>query len=148
MRAKLSLIAERINKQLRVQPPIKPIHVEYIYRACGFEVSFFGNTSTWCSLLTDNDILVLEYFADLRNYYTYSYGSSLNSKLACQLVTSIVRSVDSFLKGISNVKATFKFGHAETIYFLITLLVRGTIFKQLSINYLFILTSFTFKGLV
>ncbi|CAG8662691.1 8834_t:CDS:2 [Ambispora gerdemannii] len=122
IKEKLSPIADRINQKLGITPPLEPIHVDYIHRACGFEVAFFRNTTTWCSLLTDTDLLTMEYFNDIQHYYLYSYGNRLNSLLACQLITSFVHAVDDGLAGKSEIKSVLRFAHAETIYFLMTLL--------------------------
>ncbi|CAG8716776.1 7250_t:CDS:2, partial [Ambispora leptoticha] len=122
IKEKISPIANRITEKLGITPPLKPIHVDHIHRACGFEVAFFRNTTTWCSLLTDADLLTMEYFNDMHHYYLYSYGNRLNSLMACQLITSFVRTVDNGLAGKAKFKSVLRFAHAETIYFLMTLL--------------------------
>ncbi|CAG8463121.1 18576_t:CDS:2 [Acaulospora morrowiae] len=118
----LSKIAERLSNRFGMRPPLKPIHVDYIYRACSYAVSYSGSTDTWCSLLEEDDFLKLEYFHDMEKYYTFSYGSPLNTKLACKLYTSLVKSVDTFLEGKSSLKSVLKFAHAETIIFVTTML--------------------------
>ncbi|CAG8441004.1 3149_t:CDS:2 [Dentiscutata heterogama] len=118
----ISTISRRISDRLKIQPPLDPVHVDYIYRACSFAVSFSNKYDTWCSLLEKSDFLQLEYLLDLGDYYSYSYGYQLNSKLACRFFTSFVESVESYLTGRSQVKSTLKFAHAETIMFLATML--------------------------
>ncbi|CAG8496448.1 4615_t:CDS:2, partial [Dentiscutata erythropus] len=118
----ISTISRRISDRLKIQPSLDPIHVDYIYRACSFAVSFSNKYDTWCSLLEKDDFLQLEYLLDLGYYYSYSYGYQLNTKLACRFFTSFVESVESYLTGRSQVKSTLKFAHAETIMFLATML--------------------------
>src|SRR5437016_845413 len=79
----LTKIAKRISESLNITPELLPEHADYIYRACGFAIAFFYETKTWCSLLNKNEILEMEYFNDLVDYYSFSYGSELNKKLGC-----------------------------------------------------------------
>ncbi|RIA83421.1 histidine phosphatase superfamily [Glomus cerebriforme] len=118
----LTKIAKRISKSLLITPELLPDHVDYIYRACAFAIAFFSETKTWCSLLNKNEILELEYFNDIIDYYSFSYGSKLNEKLGCSLISNIIKSVENYLNGDSILKADLKFAHSETLQFLATTL--------------------------
>ncbi|CAG8754980.1 9272_t:CDS:2, partial [Cetraspora pellucida] len=118
----ISIISRRISDRLKIEPPLDPIHINYIYRACSFAVSFSDKNDTWCSLLEKDDFLQIEYLLDMGYYYSFSYGYQLNTKLACRFFTSFVESVESYLTGRSEVRSTLKFAHAETIMFLTTML--------------------------
>ncbi|RHZ50270.1 hypothetical protein Glove_502g7 [Diversispora epigaea] len=122
LRTHLSLNVKRINDLLGINPPLKAIHLDYIYRACTFEVTVFDRSDTWCSLLKKDDFLKLEFYHDLLYYHYYSYGTLFNTKLACQYYTNMIKSVENFLDGKSQLKSILKFGHAETILFLITMI--------------------------
>lgn len=74
-------------------------------------------------MLRKEDILTLEYFNDMKNYYRFAYGNDLNKRLACKLVTKLVNSVEKYLNGTSPVKAELFFTHSETFLFLYTILV-------------------------
>src|SRR4051812_24868617 len=87
----LTKIAKRISKSLHLTSELLPEHANSIYKACAFAIAFFDETNTWCSLLNKNEILEIEYFGDIIDYYSYSYGNELNEKLACSLVSNIVK---------------------------------------------------------
>src|SRR5690242_7948373 len=40
LNAFISDISRRISDRLKIEPPLDPIHINYIYRACSFAVSF------------------------------------------------------------------------------------------------------------
>ena len=119
----LTKIAKRISESLHLTPELLPEHADHIYKACAFSIAFFDDTKTWCSLLNKEEILEIEYFGDIINYYTFSYGHELNEKLGCVLISNIVKSVENYLSGNSTFKADLKFAHGETLEFLITTLV-------------------------
>ncbi|CAG8615711.1 3791_t:CDS:2 [Funneliformis mosseae] len=119
----LTKISNRISKKYNIEnPPLEPIHVNYIYLACAYDIIFFEKNRHWCEILQQEEILTLEYFNDMRYYYEFSYGSDLNKQLACKLVGEIVKGVDDYLNGDSTVKADLKFTHSETMMFLYTFL--------------------------
>jgi len=118
----LTKIAKRISGSLHLTSELSPEHADYIYGACAFSIAFFDETKTWCSLLNKDEILKIEYFHDLVDYYSYSYGNGLNEKLGCSLISNIIKSVEDYLNGNSILKADLKFAHSETLMFLATTL--------------------------
>jgi multiple inositol-polyphosphate phosphatase/2,3-bisphosphoglycerate 3-phosphatase len=119
----MTKISKRISESFDITPELLPEHADSIYRACAFAIAFFGKTNTWCSLLNKNEILELEYYNDLTDYYLFSYGSELNKKLGCSLISNIIKNIEDYLNGNSTLKADLKFAHAETLRFLSTTLV-------------------------
>lgn len=112
----ISPIATRLSEDLGVELTVD--HVDSIYTACAFETSFYRSHSNWCDLLTDNDILALEYTDDLAHYYKYSYGSDINQWVASALMEKLMHTL-----GDANApKMSFQFGHSQTVLFLQTLL--------------------------
>ncbi|CAI2188773.1 2304_t:CDS:2 [Funneliformis geosporum] len=119
----LTKISNRISKKYNIDNQLlEPIHANYIYLACAYDIIFFNKHKHWCELLQQEEILILEYFNDMKYYYEFAYGNDLNKRLACKLVSEIVKSVDDYLNGDSIVKADLKFTHSETIMFLYTFL--------------------------
>src|SRR3954452_3548997 len=74
----LTKISNRISESLQLTSGLSPEYADYIYKACAFSIAFFDETKTWCSLLNKDEILKLEYFSDLIDYYSFSYGNELN----------------------------------------------------------------------
>ncbi|CAI2188775.1 2305_t:CDS:2 [Funneliformis geosporum] len=118
----LSKIANRISESYHITPELSPKQAEAIYKACAFAVAFYDETRTWCSLFNQNEILEIEYYGDLLDYYLFSYGNELNEKLGCRLVSNIISNIDKYLVGNSTLKADLKFAHAESLQFLTTIL--------------------------
>ncbi|RUP42768.1 histidine phosphatase superfamily [Jimgerdemannia flammicorona] len=118
----LPAIAQRLNAQFP-NLDLQPEHISDIYSLCGYEASFKGSTSTWCTLLQPPEVEALEYIEDMDEYFSFSYGNPLNEFLACDLVTNLVTDIEALISNNPAAKhGTFKFGHAETIKFLATLL--------------------------
>ncbi|GBB85824.1 hypothetical protein RclHR1_12270004 [Rhizophagus clarus] len=118
----MTKISKRITESFDITPELLPEHADSIYRACAFAIAIFGKTNTWCSLLDKNEILELEYYNDILNYYSFSYGSELNKKLGCSLISNIIKNIEDYLNGNSTLKADLNFAHAETLRFLATTL--------------------------
>ncbi|CAG8645825.1 16271_t:CDS:2 [Funneliformis caledonium] len=118
----LSKIATRISESFHITPELTPKQAEAIYKACAFAISYYDETSTWCSLLNQNEILEIEYYGDVLDYHLYSYGNELNEKLGCRLISNIISNIDKYLIGNSTLKADLKFGHSESLQFLTTIM--------------------------
>ncbi|OZJ03605.1 hypothetical protein BZG36_03690 [Bifiguratus adelaidae] len=101
---------------------LEPTDLTQIYRLCAYEIAFRNQSNTWCTFLTRHDIATLEYLDDLEDYYTYSYGNPFNLIMGCELWQNLITSMQETVTLDAPLAATFKFGHAETIQFLATLL--------------------------
>lgn len=95
--------------------------VEKIFRLCAFGVMNRGDNS-WCSLLNEDDIKVLEYQDDLENYYEHSYGNSLNHKIECTLLSDITQHLRDFSMGKNTFRGVFRFTSSGTLVSLLTIL--------------------------
>ncbi|RIB23541.1 histidine phosphatase superfamily [Gigaspora rosea] len=118
----LKPIADRMTNDYGIYPPLDPNVVPSIYDACEFWVLFFNRTDTWCSLLSEDDIIKLAYRVDMIGYYKYSYGNPLNEQIGCVYYTQLVNSVESYLNGSSIMVADLKNGHAHTMVSVLTTL--------------------------
>lgn len=95
--------------------------VEKIFRLCAFGV-MNRRDSSWCSLLTEEDVKVLEYQGDLENYYEHSYGNSINHKIECTLLSDISQHLGDFSTEKSAVRGVFRFTSSGTLVSLLTIL--------------------------
>ncbi|CAM0136701.1 hypothetical protein VKS41_003509 [Umbelopsis sp. WA50703] len=112
----VTLIAARLSAELDID--LNSNQVDAIYSACAFETSFYHSESPWCLLLEADDILALEYADDLKQYYTYSYGSEINQWVATDLMTLILETISSPYPPTMS----FQFGHSQTVLFILTFL--------------------------
>lgn len=72
--------------------------VEKIFWLCVFGV-MNCNDSSWCDLLEDNDVKIMEYQGDLKVYYEYLYGNQLNLEMECILFFEIMKNLCDFFVG-------------------------------------------------
>lgn len=94
--------------------------VEKIYRLCAFGIMNRGD-NTWCALLDDEDVRVLEYQGDLEAYYEHSYGNELSYKILCPLLTEMTKQLQDFSKGKSDVHGVFRFASSGSLIQLLTI---------------------------
>jgi len=78
--------------------------------------------NSWCSLLNEDDIKVLEYQDDLEKYYEHSYGNSLNLKIECTLLSDITQHLRDVSTGESAFRGVFRFTSSGTLVSLLTIL--------------------------
>ncbi|RIB23552.1 histidine phosphatase superfamily [Gigaspora rosea] len=97
----LKPIADRMTKDYGIYPPLNPYLVPYIYDYCEFWVLHFNRTDTWCSLLSEDDIIKTRYYWDMAG---------------CVYYTQLVNSVENYLNGSSIMVADLKNGHANGIF--------------------------------
>ncbi|KAG0170767.1 PHOsphatase [Apophysomyces sp. BC1034] len=114
----LAAIAQRLSNDFGIEVSIR--NVDSIFDGCIFDVAQYRNTKFFCSLLSHDEILQLEYFRDLNIYYTYSYGyPEINTKVACELGQVLYQELqDAYNKMDGYHKLSLKFGHTQSIIFL------------------------------
>eukprot|EP01134_Creolimax_fragrantissima_P007601 CFRG7601T1 len=96
-----------------------------MYRACSYDTYFEGTLSPWCKFLGEDGLQVLEYHDDLKQWWVKSYGHVINYRIACPLLHSIVDQLERAWEAhqtSKQVQASIRFGHAETMQPLISLL--------------------------
>ncbi|KAJ2558723.1 hypothetical protein EV175_000663 [Coemansia sp. RSA 1933] len=113
-----------INLRLGTTRSVREISdIDIFYRLCGYDLSLYHRDDRWCSLL---DPIMSEYL-ELRRDIGFSrifgpYGADINKKLACVLFSETLADIDSALANPATAVSTFRFGHAETMVFVSTLL--------------------------
>ena len=79
------------------------------YEACAYEYMFNSPKKSFCSLLADH-VDILEYYADLENYYLNANGNALAKSAPMVLVRDIVDAIEANVT-----RANWRFAHAETL---------------------------------
>ncbi|KAJ2336292.1 hypothetical protein GGI00_000916 [Coemansia sp. RSA 2681] len=98
-------------------------NISALYLMCGYEVSLFARLDTWCSLFDPDTAALMELRNDIKYSRVYGpFGADINRRMACALFTAIFQDIDSALRSASSATSTFRFGHAETVMFVSTLL--------------------------
>ncbi|CAG8479750.1 27149_t:CDS:2 [Gigaspora margarita] len=112
----LKPIADRMTNDYGINPPLDPYLVPSIFNACQYWVLHFNRTDTWCSLLSEHDIIRSMYYFDMTIYSKSLNGNPINDRLGCVYYTQLVNSVDDYLNGNSIMVADLKNGHAHTMF--------------------------------
>jgi len=94
--------------------------IQELFTLCAFS-SITPENKAWCSTFTDNDIDILNYWTDLENYYSSSYGNKFSYQIGCPLMADIIDTINKYIKegfpfGI------FRFAHSSSVLTLQSLL--------------------------
>ncbi|KAG7218006.1 hypothetical protein INR49_020701 [Caranx melampygus] len=117
-------MAERLGlPQHRLTPDL----VEAAFFLCSYELSIKYLHSPWCFLFDDNDAKVLEYKADLKQYWKRSHGHVISGLSSCPLFHHVFRTLDKAGRPRRSTDAppepaSILMGHAETLLPLLSLL--------------------------
>nr|CCA15134.1 multiple inositol polyphosphate phosphatase 1 putati [Albugo laibachii Nc14] len=93
-------------------------HLEAAYDACAFDVALLKEYLQWCQIFRSNGpemLLSMDFFQDLKHFYRKSYGTPLAYEIASPLLRQMITEMRNRTIGVSDVGASFKFAHAETI---------------------------------
>ncbi|XP_075971143.1 multiple inositol polyphosphate phosphatase 1-like [Anticarsia gemmatalis] len=89
---------DRIQRRLGIDNSLSEANYIAIWDFCRFTSSGINNKfSPWCALFTTEDLKVMEYADDLREYYSHGYGTPMN-KLFGEIAMA------ELLKSFRNVK--------------------------------------------
>jgi multiple inositol-polyphosphate phosphatase/2,3-bisphosphoglycerate 3-phosphatase len=118
-------IAERVTAMIGAAPNfvITRENITSIYDLCSFEYVIYNITSQFCSLFAREDFEIFELYYDIGSYHIKGYGWDLSYQIASPLVKDIVDKFNAKINGSDKyTKAFLRFGHAETILPLLSLL--------------------------
>ncbi|XP_078079711.1 multiple inositol polyphosphate phosphatase 1b isoform X2 [Mustelus asterias] len=121
-------IMSNMAKKLGISPAaITTNMVEATFYLCTYEFILKGIVSPWCDLLDKEDVEVLEYLGDLKQYWKRSYGYKINGLSSYKLFQDLFQYMDQTIEesernqSISHT-AVLRFGHAETLLPVLTLM--------------------------
>ena len=116
-------VIKAVEKRLRINGSISLTFedVEIIGQLCAFGIMNHGDDS-WCALLSEDDLDVLNYAADLENYYQHSFGNELSYKIICVLLGDITKNLEDFSKEKKDARGEFRFASSGTLFSLFTIL--------------------------
>jgi multiple inositol-polyphosphate phosphatase/2,3-bisphosphoglycerate 3-phosphatase len=106
-------IEERL--QLKGKIELTADSAQKLFWLCAFATMNHENRD-WCSVFSDEDLEVLEYYDDINQYYRHSYGNEISYKTNCPLVADIIDSLKAFVtKNLSYPYGIFRFTHIGTM---------------------------------
>lgn len=96
--------------------------ISIMWGACQSDVDVFDDTSMWCSLFSEKDASLMEYYDDLGAYYTKGYAYPINHRMASLLFQDVVRGLEESRDCVGSateadlcVRSRLRFAHAETL---------------------------------
>uniref|UniRef100_A0A4W3JT58 Multiple inositol polyphosphate phosphatase 1 n=1 Tax=Callorhinchus milii TaxID=7868 RepID=A0A4W3JT58_CALMI len=101
--------------------------VQATFYLCTFEYVLKDVVSPWCDVFDKEDVEKLEYWGDLKHYWKRSYGHKINGLSSYNLFQDIFQHLDQAVEEsergeyISHT-AVLRFGHAETLLPILTLM--------------------------
>jgi multiple inositol-polyphosphate phosphatase / 2,3-bisphosphoglycerate 3-phosphatase len=70
---------DRIQRRAGLDTPLTDDNVTALYDLCRYTWSGIeGKSSPWCALFISEDLQILEYIEDLKQYYRNGYGTPMN----------------------------------------------------------------------
>ncbi|KAJ1733081.1 hypothetical protein LPJ61_001727 [Coemansia biformis] len=117
-------LRDRVSRRLGIDADMITVNdVHKMYALCGYNMALYGKDTHWCTLLDRQTTELMELRNDIEYTRIYGrYGGELNRHVACSLATSVFQDIDSALRDPAAATSVFRFGHAETLLFLTTLL--------------------------
>ncbi|CAB3236528.1 unnamed protein product [Arctia plantaginis] len=100
-----------VQERLGIKTPLDVFNIFSIYEMCRFYRSWTEVLqSPWCAAFSDKDLLVLEYYDDIRHYYRNGYGSKVNVNLGKPPLKDLYENFKSAVNGKGR-KVTSYFTH-------------------------------------
>ncbi|KAJ6636219.1 Multiple inositol polyphosphate phosphatase 1 [Pseudolycoriella hygida] len=94
-------------------PSLSKGDIVLMYTACGFETAWYKfNSSPWCSIFTENQLKILEFYFDLKHYWNDGYGFEINKMQACPALKDMVDHLDL---NSNHPNSTFYFTHSGAL---------------------------------
>ncbi|KAM3962684.1 multiple inositol polyphosphate phosphatase 1 [Aphomia sociella] len=93
-------VQNSVQERLGIRTVLTPDNIYSFYEICRFYRSWTPNLrSPWCSVFTDDDLVVLEYRDDVRHYYRNGYGTSVNTKLGGPVLKDLYDNFEAAVNG-------------------------------------------------
>uniref|UniRef100_A0A3Q1FGS2 Multiple inositol polyphosphate phosphatase 1 n=1 Tax=Acanthochromis polyacanthus TaxID=80966 RepID=A0A3Q1FGS2_9TELE len=112
-------IADRLGVEYNL---ITQDMAEAAFYLCAYEFAIKAVNSPWCQLFDEDDAKIMEYEADLREFWKRGYGHDINSKSSCILFHDAFSRLDKAARQPVTEPVTVQIGHADTLLPLLTLL--------------------------
>ncbi|XP_064609374.1 multiple inositol polyphosphate phosphatase 1-like [Liolophura sinensis] len=107
----MKAVINNVSNRLGLQDSLSLNDVLVLVGLCSFEHSILS-TSPWCAAFYAEDIKVLEYYQDLKYYWGFGYGHSINYEQSCNLVKDLL----AYLKdNSSTVTGMIRVGHDSSL---------------------------------
>lgn len=82
---------------------------------CQTQAAIFSNSKEFCTLFTEREILNLEYWEDLDDYYGKSYAYPINYQMTIPLIQDVIYSMVAASQGETRQKTNLRFAHSSTV---------------------------------
>ncbi|XP_059061485.1 multiple inositol polyphosphate phosphatase 1-like [Achroia grisella] len=93
-------VQNNVQQRLGINTKLSSDDIYTLYEICRFYRSWTPTLqSPWCSVFTDDDLLVLEYEDDVWHYYRNGYGSWVNERLGGPVIKDLYDNFEAVVQG-------------------------------------------------
>jgi len=92
--------------------------VDQMHHACIFDIALENRSDHFCTLFDREDMEILEYADDLKEFYRKANGFEINYRMSCLLITEMINIFELKINGNRKIKhelAKLRFAHGETV---------------------------------
>jgi len=117
-------VIKKIEKKINVQN-LTYVDVKMIFVGCSHEIAMFGGSmnSGLCSLLDEDDRMVMEYGDDIEKFYSNAnLHEPLTYKIACPLLKEITKTLTESAQNQTESIGIFRSTHSQAMLMMYTLL--------------------------
>ncbi|CAK1579913.1 unnamed protein product [Parnassius mnemosyne] len=94
------MVKNNVQERLGIETQLSPKDIYSLYEICRFYRSWTPTKqSPWCSVFSDQDLVVLEYRDDVRHYYRNGYGSWVNLNLGGPVLKDLYENFEAAVNG-------------------------------------------------
>ncbi|XP_052758192.1 multiple inositol polyphosphate phosphatase 1-like [Galleria mellonella] len=98
--AEFIAVQNNVQQRLGINTKLSSNDIYSIYELCRFDRSWTPTLkSPWCSVFTDDDLVVLEYEDDVWHYYRNGYGSWVNVRLGGPVLKDMFDNFEAVVQG-------------------------------------------------
>nr|XP_002738932.1 PREDICTED: multiple inositol polyphosphate phosphatase 1-like [Saccoglossus kowalevskii] len=118
--SEINSVVDGVSKRLKIKHSrLTNEHVQMLYTLCSTTLAIFNEIS-WCEVFTQDELRVMEYWSDVKQYWKKSYGHKINYHISCQFLQHIFSTLED--NHDNSPVGVFRFGHAETLIPLLSIL--------------------------
>merc|ERR1719495_1452885 len=98
-------------------------HISLVWQMCRFDAAWYpGNTSSWCSVFSYEDLKIFEFLDDLKYYYKDGHAHNITAEMTQPLFSDIINRMKDIRDGVQTNKTVLNFAHEEPVLPLLTAL--------------------------
>ncbi|KAK3091426.1 hypothetical protein FSP39_019793 [Pinctada imbricata] len=92
----VSSLCSEMTEKLGI--PIDPDDVNTIFQLCALEEAVTDRDSDWCQFLNEENLQIIQYMNDLKQYWKKAYGYNITASMSCPLVSGMFQRFEDVIR--------------------------------------------------